>query len=461
MLTLRGVWRTHAVGDAQVVALQDVSLTIADNDFVAIVGPSGSGKSTLLQIIGLLDRPTAGTVELDGQDLEALSDDERASLRLRTIGFVFQRFHLLHDISALENVALPMEAAGLPANERYERAAKLLVAVGLGDRLHFQPPRLSGGQRQRVAIARALANGPKILLADEPTGELHSEDRAAVVSLFREVHRQGCAVVIVTHDKEVAAVTQRQIDIRDGRVSSSEVGPESSARSLAPAPEPPTLVPTPPRGRRGGWWRIALVLAVGLAGLIAAGLLIPGQLASLAPPSVAPTPEAAANRVARGAVHPEREARIRASAPAVVNSLTVSVGTSVIDNQELVRLRAADGSISVVTAPWRGTVTSLPIHVGDSVTAGGLLATVGDLSRLQVETTDVDEFLVPYVHLGQSVRLTIDALPDREFTGTVSSLAYQTEETPEGDEHYPVSIDFDWAAPEIRPGMTVRVYFPS
>jgi ABC-type lipoprotein export system ATPase subunit len=218
MLRLNGVWRTYQVGDAEVVALHDVTLPIDAGEFVAITGPSGSGKSTLLQIVGLLDRPTRGTVELDGHDVSSLSDEERTHLRLHTLGFVFQRFHLLGDLTALENVALPLEAAGVPPAERYARAAALLETVGLGKRVMFRPAQLSGGQRQRVAIARALANDPRLILADEPTGELHSEDKANVVALFRRFQREGHTIVIVTHDPEVAAVADRQVEIRDGRV---------------------------------------------------------------------------------------------------------------------------------------------------------------------------------------------------------------------------------------------------
>lgn len=218
MLELRGVWREYQVGDATVVALRDVSLKIADGEFVAIVGPSGSGKSTLLQLVGLLDRPTRGTVVLDGRDLGSCDDDERTRLRLHSVGFVFQRFHLLRDLTAIENVALPLEAAGAPAGERYARAAELLTTVGLGERLLFPPARLSGGQRQRVAIARALANRPRLILADEPTGELHSEDRAQVLALLRQFQRDGHTIVVVTHDPEVAAAADRRVEIRDGRV---------------------------------------------------------------------------------------------------------------------------------------------------------------------------------------------------------------------------------------------------
>jgi ABC-type lipoprotein export system ATPase subunit len=218
VLKLSGVWRTYDVGGSPVVALRDVSLEIGEGELLAIVGPSGSGKSTLLQILGLLDRPSAGTVELDGHDVGTLDDAERTRIRLRTLGFVFQRFHLLHDLTAIENVALPLEAAGVPFAERYARAAALLDAVGLGERLGFAPSQLSGGQRQRVAVARALANQPRLVLADEPTGELHSEDKARVVELLQSIHAEGRTVLIVTHDPEVAAMAGRRIEIRDGQI---------------------------------------------------------------------------------------------------------------------------------------------------------------------------------------------------------------------------------------------------
>lgn len=219
MLDLRAVSRSYLVGDSDVWALRDATLHIDDGEFVTIMGPSGSGKSTLLQIIGLLDRPTSGSVSLDGQDLAGFGDEQRARLRLVTIGFIFQRFHLLRDMTALENVALPMEAAGVGSRERYERAAQLLDEVGLSHRLLFMPAQLSGGQRQRVAVARALANDPRLILADEPTGELHSEDKAAIIGLFRRLNAQGRTVVVVTHDPEVAAAARRRIEIRDGLVS--------------------------------------------------------------------------------------------------------------------------------------------------------------------------------------------------------------------------------------------------
>ncbi|MHB1161749.1 MAG: ABC transporter ATP-binding protein [Chloroflexota bacterium] len=219
MLDLRAVSRSYLVGDSDVWALRDATLQIDDGEFVTIMGPSGSGKSTLLQIIGLLDRPTSGGVSLDGQDLAGFGDEQRARLRLVTIGFIFQRFHLLRDMTALENVAVPMEAAGMGSRERFERAAFLLDEVGLSHRLLFMPAQLSGGQRQRVAVARALANDPRLILADEPTGELHSEDKASIIDLFRRLNAQGRTVVVVTHDPEVAAAARRRIEIRDGLVS--------------------------------------------------------------------------------------------------------------------------------------------------------------------------------------------------------------------------------------------------
>jgi putative ABC transport system ATP-binding protein len=219
MLALKDVWRVYPVGETEIVALEDVDLIIGDGEFVSIVGPSGSGKSTLLQIIGLLDRPTRGSVELDGVDVAALSDADRTRMRLRAIGFVFQRFHLLHGLTAIENVALPLEAAGVPPNERYSRAAGLLHEVGLGDRLEHRPSQLSGGQRQRVAIARALANDPGLILADEPTGELHSDDTAAILGLLAQFQQRGHTIVVVTHDPVVARSARRRVEMRDGRLS--------------------------------------------------------------------------------------------------------------------------------------------------------------------------------------------------------------------------------------------------
>ncbi len=216
MLELRDVSRVFTMDEFRVQALTGANLRVGPGDFAAITGPSGSGKSTLLQIAGCLDRPTTGDVRLDGVDLTALSDAERARLRLTTFGFVFQRFHLVSVLSAVENVAVPMEALGIDAAERYERAWQLLDHVGLAERVEFMPSRLSGGERQRVAIARAVANRPRYLLADEPTGALHSEDRDRIVALFRRLNESGIAIIMVTHDPQMALLATNRFEIRDG-----------------------------------------------------------------------------------------------------------------------------------------------------------------------------------------------------------------------------------------------------
>ena len=191
-------------------------MCIETGELVAVVGPSGSGKSTFPQLVGLLDTPTDGAVRFDGREVGSLGDAERTRVRLESLGFVFQRFHLLQHLTALENVMLPMEAAGIGIEERVARGAELLTSVGMGERLRFRPSQLSGGQRQRVAVARAVANSPSVILADEPTGELHSEDKERVVELFKALNRQGRTIVIVTHDPEVAGMAHRQVTIRDG-----------------------------------------------------------------------------------------------------------------------------------------------------------------------------------------------------------------------------------------------------
>jgi putative ABC transport system ATP-binding protein len=218
MFEVRAATREYRLDEVTVKALDGVSLRVDDGDFVAILGPSGSGKSTLLNLIGLLDLPTSGEVLLDGRDVVHLSDGERARLRLESIGFVFQRFHLVAAFSAIENVALPLEAAGWSAEARWERAASLLRSVGLADRMLFAPARLSGGERQRVAICRALANSPRLVLADEPTGQLHSEDKAGIIALFQRLNREGNTFVVVTHDPEMARAAHRVIELRDGKI---------------------------------------------------------------------------------------------------------------------------------------------------------------------------------------------------------------------------------------------------
>jgi putative ABC transport system ATP-binding protein len=215
-IELEHVWRTYEVGDEVVVALRDACARIEPGELVSVVGPSGSGKSTFLQLVGLLDSPSSGSIRFDGRDVGNLADRERTATRLEELGFVFQRFHLLNHLTALDNVMLPMEAAGVQFEERYERATELLRSVGMRDRAAFRPSQLSGGQRQRVAVARAIANSPSVILADEPTGELHTEDKQRVLDLFRGLNRQGRTVVVVTHDPDVASTASRRIEIRDG-----------------------------------------------------------------------------------------------------------------------------------------------------------------------------------------------------------------------------------------------------
>jgi putative ABC transport system ATP-binding protein len=205
------------MGDA-VHALRGVDVAVEAGEWVAIVGPSGSGKSTLLNVLAGIDQPSAGRAWLLGRPLDGMGEGERARLRLTSVGFIFQRFHLLPVLSAMENVELPMAEAGVAGAERRERARSLLEFVGLGHRLHHRPPQLSGGEQQRVAIARALANRPSILFADEPTGELDRTTGEEILELFGRLHADGATLVTVTHDARVAARAQRVVEMADGRV---------------------------------------------------------------------------------------------------------------------------------------------------------------------------------------------------------------------------------------------------
>ena len=220
VIRLEDVYKIYRVGSQEVRALDGVSLSVSRNEYVAIMGPSGSGKSTLMNILGCLDSPDSGRYVLNGVDVSEMDDGELADVRNREIGFVFQSFNLLPRYNALENVALPMVYAGVPAGERRVKAAQALRSVGLEDRMDHRPNELSGGQRQRVALARALINSPSIILADEPTGNLDTHTSVEIMRLFDEIYRGGNTVIVVTHEEDIAAYAHRVIRLRDGRIES-------------------------------------------------------------------------------------------------------------------------------------------------------------------------------------------------------------------------------------------------
>ena len=220
IIRLEDIRRIYRVGNQEVRALDGVSLSVFKNEYVAIMGPSGSGKSTLMNILGCLDSPSSGHYILNGVDVSEMEDGELADVRNREIGFVFQSFNLLPRYNALENVALPMVYAGVPAKERMERAAAALESVALSERMDHKPNELSGGQKQRVALARALINNPSIILADEPTGNLDTHTSIEIMRLFDEIHSRGNTVIVVTHEEDIAAYAHRIIRLRDGKVES-------------------------------------------------------------------------------------------------------------------------------------------------------------------------------------------------------------------------------------------------
>jgi len=213
------VSKVYGSGDTEVRALDDLSLTVQQGDYLAVMGASGSGKSTAMNILGCLDRPSAGSYRLNGTDVDSLDDDELADLRNQQLGFVFQQFHLLPQLSAIDNVMLPMIYARVPKEERRRRALAALDRVGLSHRLENKPNQLSGGQQQRVALARAIINDPAMLLADEPTGALDSHTTEEVLSLFGDLNAQGITILLVTHETEVGARADRVVHFRDGRIS--------------------------------------------------------------------------------------------------------------------------------------------------------------------------------------------------------------------------------------------------
>jgi len=241
LLSLRGVTKDYESGAGVVHALRELDLDIRTGEFVAIVGTSGSGKSTLMNILGCLDRPTRGTYTLAGVDVGARSNDGRALVRNRLIGFIFQGFNLLHRTTALENVELPLTYRGVSSKERRDRAMEALAAVGLGDRVHHTPNQLSGGQQQRVAIARALVTSPPLLLADEPTGNLDTRTSLEVLSLLQRLNRtRGITIVLVTHEADIAACANRVITFRDGSCVTDVVSPSPHDAAQALAELPPT-----------------------------------------------------------------------------------------------------------------------------------------------------------------------------------------------------------------------------
>lgn len=232
IVRLENINKYYGMGDIQVQALNHVNLTIHAGEYCSIMGASGSGKSTCMNIIGCLDRPTAGNYYLDGCNVAEISENELAKIRNAKLGFVFQQFHLLPQLTALDNVILPMVYAGVPSNERKERAKEALNQVGLSNRMNNKPNQLSGGQQQRVAIARAIVNKPVVLLADEPTGALDSKTTQEVLDIFTNLNKTGITVVMVTHEPDVAKQTERIVWFRDGEVIHSHLKPEDLHQAI-------------------------------------------------------------------------------------------------------------------------------------------------------------------------------------------------------------------------------------
>lgn len=233
-IALREVRKVYQMGSQEVHAMAGINLEVHDNEYVAIMGPSGSGKSTMMNIIGCLDTPSSGGYYLRGENVSEKDDDELAAIRNREIGFIFQTFNLLPRVDCLQNVELPLIYAGLRKNERRETAAEALQSVGLGDRMDHRPNELSGGQRQRVAIARALVNGPSLLLADEPTGNLDTATGEEIMRLFEQLYRRGNTILLVTHEEDIARHARRVIRLRDGLVERDEPVDQPAMAHLEP-----------------------------------------------------------------------------------------------------------------------------------------------------------------------------------------------------------------------------------
>ena len=224
MIDIENITKDYVMGEETVRALRGVSLQIRRNEYLAVMGPSGSGKSTLMNMLGCLDTPTSGRYEFNGRNVKEMDDDELAAIRNREIGFVFQTFNLLPRANALRNVELPLIYAGMDPESRKERAAQALADVGLADRIHHKPNELSGGQRQRVAIARALVNNPSIILADEPTGNLDSKTGEEIMVLLEDLYHRGNTIILVTHERDIAAHARRTIHLRDGVIEMDHAG---------------------------------------------------------------------------------------------------------------------------------------------------------------------------------------------------------------------------------------------
>lgn len=233
VIQLEDITKTYGMADTEVQVLKGVNLTIQEGEYCSIMGTSGSGKSTMMNIIGCLDRPTSGNYYLDQLEVATLGDDELADIRNLKIGFVFQQFHLLSQLSAIENVMLPMVYAGVASKEREERAAEALAKVGLGNRMENRPNQLSGGQQQRVAIARAIVNRPVLLLADEPTGALDSRTTEEVMQIFTDLNQSGITVILVTHEPDVAKLTNRIAYFKDGNVIHPYLSPDDLHQAIA------------------------------------------------------------------------------------------------------------------------------------------------------------------------------------------------------------------------------------
>ena len=247
MLELKNIYKNYTQGKMDVPVLKDISLSVDEGEYVAIMGPSGSGKTTLMNIIGCLDSPTSGEYILEGKDISQSSDNKLSDVRLHSIGFVFQSFYLLSRQSALENVALPLLYAGVRRKERLEIARKALERVGLGDRVNFKPTQLSGGQCQRVAIARAIVNNPKVLLADEPTGALDTKSGEQIMEIFQKLNEEGVPIVMITHEPEIAAHAKRVLHIRDGMLLEAQASGTTPAGAAPVTGETPApSVPLPP-----------------------------------------------------------------------------------------------------------------------------------------------------------------------------------------------------------------------